>query len=234
MERTGVAPQRERYLWPLAASDPGYVGYDDGLGEYNRRGDWGGEYGPYLVPRWFDHYEQGEFGIVYTLSSWNPYQSHLIRSLLTTDGHAVSSPERGTTWPKAALVNGDFASGDTRGWVQVGGPFAVFRAADGRNRVTTFGASGDATTGRLYQDVNIDSKSTQITFKIHGGRAQVKLIRTYNMEAVRAVHALNDNANEIEVRWDVRDYQGETMRIQIEDQEAGAWGFIGAGLFQVN
>jgi hypothetical protein len=212
---------------------PGDVHYDDGLGEYNRRDEWGGEYGPYLVPRWFDHFAQNEFGLVYTLSSWNPYQSHLIRSLVTTDGHAVDRPDRGQNWPKAVLTNGDFATGDTRGWVQVGGPFPIFRGGDGRNRVTTFGASGDATMGRLYQDVNIDADTTTIRFKIHGGRSQVKLIRTYNMEAVRAVHALNDNANEIEVRWDVRDYQGETMRIQIEDQEGGPWGFIGAGLFEV-
>src|SRR5262249_39113815 len=56
---------------------------DDGLGEYGRQDEWGGEYGAYLLPRWFTRPNSNELGLVYTLSSWNPYQSHLIRSIVS-------------------------------------------------------------------------------------------------------------------------------------------------------
>lgn len=57
------------------------VGHDDGLSQPGDEETWGGEYGPYFVPTWFSE-DRGAFGIVYTLSSWNPYQVHLMRTWL--------------------------------------------------------------------------------------------------------------------------------------------------------
>jgi hypothetical protein len=206
---------------------------DDGLGEYARRDEWGGEYGPYLVPRWFTDEGNGAIGLTYTLSSWNPYQAHLIRSVVTRDGHAVSPPAYGAGWPRATLVNGDWASGDTRGWTQLGDDFAVFIGSDGKRRLTTYGAKGDATVGQLYQDVSLDAQTTQLAFKIHGGAAQVKLVRNDTGETVRAVHARNDNAHELEVCWDLRDLQGLSVRVLVEDQVTTPWGFIGVGALRL-
>jgi hypothetical protein len=211
---------------------PLVVGADDGLGEYARQDEWGGEYGPYLVPRWFTDNGRGEYGIVYTLSSWNPYQDHLIRTVMTGDGHAVPPPANGVGWPKAALTNGDFATYDTRGWTQIGGPFGIYQSQDGTPRLTTYGASGDATVGQLYQDVSIDSTTTKLNFTIHGGGAEVKLIWNRNGETVRAVHARNDNTTNLQVSWDLRDYQGESVRVFIDDHLTAPWGFIDVGGFQ--
>jgi Domain of unknown function (DUF4185) len=58
---------------------------DDGLGESHLTGraDAPGDiYGPYLIPAWFSEPEPGRHEIVYTLSSWNPYQVHLMRTVL--------------------------------------------------------------------------------------------------------------------------------------------------------
>jgi hypothetical protein len=54
---------------------------DDGLGEPTREGD-GDMYGPYMIPAWFTDPAPGEVEIAYTLSSWNPYQVHLLRTRL--------------------------------------------------------------------------------------------------------------------------------------------------------
>jgi hypothetical protein len=214
----------------ISPSDNGVVVRpDDGLGEYARQDEWGGEYGPYLVPRWFSDEGGGAIGLTYTLSSWNPYQAHLIRTVVTRDGHAVTPPAYGAGWPRAALSNGDWASGDTRGWTQLGDAFAVFIGSDGKPRLTTYGAKGDATVGQLFQDVRIDALTTQLAFKIHGGAAQVKLVRNDNGETVRAVHARNDNAHELEVCWDLRDLQGLSVRVLIDDEVTTPWGFIGVG-----
>lgn len=46
-------------------------------------------YGPYLVPQWFQDREDGKIELVYTLSSWIPYQIHLMRTVI----EPVSSDE---------------------------------------------------------------------------------------------------------------------------------------------
>ncbi len=215
----------------VGAADNGVVMRpDDGLGEYNRQDEWGGEYGPYLVPRWFKQ-NGTELALTYTLSSWNPYQAHLVQSIVTTDGHAVAPPNAGVS--PAVLVNGDFSSGDTSGWTQSGGPFAVFVGSDGRQRVTTYGPSGDATVGQLYQDVLVDSSTTALAFRIHGGGAQVKLVWNRTGETVRAVHGRNENDSDLPVCWDLRDFAGESVRVLIDDELTSPWGFIGAGFFQL-
>lgn len=51
------------------------VGHDDGLSDEGEEETWGGEYGAYLVPDW-----SSDDALVLTLSSWNPYQVHLLRA----------------------------------------------------------------------------------------------------------------------------------------------------------
>ena len=46
----------------------------------NRDNDWGGEYGPYQITR-FSTGRSGELcDLFYTMSTWNPYQSMLMRT----------------------------------------------------------------------------------------------------------------------------------------------------------
>jgi hypothetical protein len=68
------------------------VGYDDGLSDPRQEETWGGEYGAYFVPEWFAE-EGGAHGIVYTLSSWNPYRVHLMRTWLVPEGVTRERPK---------------------------------------------------------------------------------------------------------------------------------------------
>jgi hypothetical protein len=54
---------------------------DDGLSDPGREHEWGGEYGPYLLEPWIES-GAGRLTIHYTLSSWNPYAVHLVRTTL--------------------------------------------------------------------------------------------------------------------------------------------------------
>jgi hypothetical protein len=51
----------------------------DGLSEPNRDTTTGEEYGPYIISR-FTTGEDGRCRIYYTMSTWNPYQVHIMRS----------------------------------------------------------------------------------------------------------------------------------------------------------
>lgn len=51
-------------------------------GPDDQRGTDGDLYGPYMVPEWFNDTTDGKIEIVYTLSSWLPYQVHLMRTQL--------------------------------------------------------------------------------------------------------------------------------------------------------
>jgi hypothetical protein len=74
------------------------VGHDDGLSQPGDEETWGGEYGPYLVPSWFVE-KDGAFGITFTLSSWNPYCVHVLRTWLVPDGQSLSPRLRGLDRP---------------------------------------------------------------------------------------------------------------------------------------
>ena len=74
-------------------ADPARTGADDGLGEPGLFDDWrqtpraqGDVYGPYLIPQWFTKPQPGQYEIAYTISSWNPYQVHLMRSTVSVAG----------------------------------------------------------------------------------------------------------------------------------------------------
>jgi hypothetical protein len=51
----------------------------DALSDPNREGEWGGEYGPYLMSR-FTNRVDGNCRVYYTMSTWNPYQVMVMRS----------------------------------------------------------------------------------------------------------------------------------------------------------
>ena len=53
----------------------------DDVHDPGREYEWGGEYGPYLVPRWCRAGEE-RGTLVYTMSTWNPYQVMVMESVL--------------------------------------------------------------------------------------------------------------------------------------------------------
>lgn len=234
---------------------PDHADYDDGLaepGRHKRReapdelecpGDgWrenctGGEYGPYQIPQWTRKRSDGAFEIYYTLSSWNPYQTHLMRSVLALadDPGPQPAPPRGLNLPPAHLTNPDFANG-LAGWQSLGDPFRTFTGSGGVTRVTTYTSKGDAALGALYQDFTVDAKTKSMTFWIHGGEAVVRLHR--GVEVVRETrgrsgHAPRNDPADTRVCWDIGRYAGETLRVAIFDGiNTGPWGFVGATRFR--
>jgi hypothetical protein len=222
------------------------VNYDDGLaepgiqpilGDINCPGDswreecWGGEYGPYLVPSFFSTTSDGGYSIIYTLSSWVPYQAHLMRSVLAKRNDSKPQPPQpaGVGLPPAHLENPNFESG-LQGWQSLGDPFVTFKGQDGRSRMTTFTPSkGDAATGALYQDFTVDANTRALQFLVHGGNGTVRLHR--GVEIVRETRGRSghaaQNSPDTPVCWNLADYAGETLRVAIFDDKTDAWGFIG-------
>jgi hypothetical protein len=205
------------------------VGHDDGLAAAGTEEVWGGEYGPYLVPSWFTR-EQDAFGIVYALSSWNPYQVHLMRTWLAAPGVDRPRTARGAGLSKSKIVNGDFATGDLTGWKTSGDAPAVFVGADGLRRVTTSTpGKGDVAVGTLAQSFVVDETTSELTFSVHGGDGRVTLRR--GGDVVRTSRGRRVNHVDTPVVWNIEEYRGETLTVVIEDTLTGPWGFIGARSF---
>ncbi len=225
---------------PGADADHGYehfihasraaIGRDDGLSEPDRDTEWGGEYGPYLVPQWFSS-SGGVHSIVYLLSSWNPYQVHLVRTVFAEPGVNVPLPSKGAGLPKAALVNGTFAAGDLSGWQQQGTPFGLFTGTDGLRRLTTFvPPAGDEARGSLWQDFHVDASTSELRFAVHGGLANVRLWEGPNL--IREVRGQRSNAD-FPVLWRLSEARGKTLRLAISDEVGGPWGFVGSTGFEL-
>jgi len=236
----------------------GEVAYDDGLAEPGlhrhfrddncdqdeqigwRERCWGDPYGPYLVPQWFSRTPDGGYGIVYTLSSFVPYQVHLMRTILAKgdDPKPQPTPTPGQNLPPAKLTNGDFGGvGECTlaGWRSLGDALRIFKGGDGRCRVTTFTVTkGDDATGAIAQEFTVDANTKALRFKVHGGQATVRLQKDF--EVLRETRGRSGheptNSPETDVCWDISDYAGEVLTIAIFDDKKGPWGFIGATGFE--
>src|SRR5690606_9165203 len=55
----------------------------DTFSDPGRENQWGGEYGPYLIPR-FTTGDSFRCELYYTMSTWNPYQVVIMRSIVST------------------------------------------------------------------------------------------------------------------------------------------------------
>jgi hypothetical protein len=233
------------------------VKYDDGLAEPGLHKDlghnsagcggwgfreecWGGEYGPYLVPQWFTKTPDGGHSIVYTLSSWAPYQVHLMRTILAKRGdRSVKAPSPGgQTLPPARLENPGFGTtGPTchlGGWQGLGDAFGVYRGPDACWVTTYTQTKGDQATGALYQDFTVGGSTKALQFKVHGGEGTVRLHR--GEEIVRETRGRSGheprNSPPTRACWNLGDYGGETLRVAIVDHATGPWGFIGVTGFE--
>ena len=217
-------PDRDRGYGFFMHQMENWVGYDDGLSEPGRENEWGGEYGPYMIPQWTTSDAWGVFSIVYTLSSWNPYKVHLVRTILALPGvSALPPPAKGTHLSKAKLVNGDFATGDLSGWQTdpSGDSFTV--QADPVWKLTTYvpSAGGPAGKGKIWQDFRVDAKTHELRFAVSAGSStdatvSVKLVRLRTGDVVRASRGPGWSLRQ--VAWRLDDLHGETVRLLIEDR----------------
>jgi hypothetical protein len=229
--------------------------YDDGLAEPGVHGGpddsacagygWrercgAGPYGPYFVPvpRWYTATEDGGFEIYYLLSSWVPYQVHLMRTVLarSDDRRPQMRQRQISLYPKTRLENGDFGSGDLNGWTSEGDPFVVVLNRDSLPRVTSFTPEkGSAARGRLSQSFRVDPLMKALTFDVYGGDGAVKLTHP-RRGTLRMTRGRSGNPPALEPEsvacWNLEEYAGEDLTIEIVDDVSGPWGFVGAGGFR--
>ena len=246
-------------LFDATANDGGYgvtqhfstVGRqnpDDGLAEPDHlfgRDVFGGEYGPYLIPRFF-RWEGGRLSVVYAHSSWNPYKVHLMRTVLVPPGSMLRRPDRGAGVPRPTIRNGSFDDG-IDGWERLGTPFRVV-TLENRHYVSSYvpqgpgEQNGDDAKGALYQDFTLDDRATTLCFRVHGGGVltpgdfqtrNVASVRLYHgKEIVRESFGWNSDAYQ-DVVWNIHEFAGEALRLVIADNATGPWGFIDATNFRL-
>lgn len=212
--------------------NPAIARYHDGLSEAIRQADEvnGGPYGAYLIPRWFRTPQPSVHELVYTLSTWHPYQVHLFKTVVKSDPTVqVNRPVYGGLLPLSKLEEPDFTAGLT-GWKQQGDLFRTIRRGQ-EVHLTTFNdqAGGDKTKGRLYQSFKIDASTNELIFKIYGGHAAVRLF--HRNEMVRQSRG-GDEFKTTQVRWSLHNLRGETVTLSVDDDQEQAWGFIEVGPFE--
>jgi hypothetical protein len=173
---------------------PSTSGRDDGLSDPGREDQSGGEYGPYLVPEWFTEEPGDRYAIVYTLSSWNPYQVHLMRTVLVDASTPVSPLDTADVFSvlKAPSLALDRVMSDQSAWQQYGDGFAMYSGdAGGLVLASDAPPLGAAATGTFWHDFRIGAGDSMLAFEIQGGEAEVLLLA--DDQIVRRVHGRNDD-----------------------------------------
>lgn len=220
-------PARDRgYGYFLHAANDA-TGTDDGLSERGREGTWGGEYGPYLVPSWFETPAPGVTALVYTLSTWNPYEVHLVRSWVTEAGTEWTPPARVPVANTSvrSLVNAGFEGGGIGGWTSTGDVFTTAQLDTGQWELTTYvKPAGDATTGVLAQEFTVPAKAERLECTLRGGTESIRLVR--DGEVVRESRGPRRNDVWRKVSWRIDEFRGESVRFEIVDASKDPWGFV--------
>jgi len=200
----------------------------DMFSDSGRENEWGGEYGPYVIPRFTANTSAG-CQIYYTMSTWNPYQVVLMRSTLTTIPPTTPPPTSGIT------LSHDL-------WHRYPDSIAQEFLRDGRPHITTY--DGDQNVGWLWQ--TLPSRCTSISFLIHGGHCEVFLLENssglpssgninaidHNLRAgayghiVRRATGVEDNNVDIPWTWDLRPYDRQSLALVVLDSDVNSWGFV--------
>ena len=145
------------------------------------------------------------------------------------------------------IVFDDFESETYGGWSVTGkafgsGPVEAARmpsyqgdvGARGKRLVNSHGSAPgnsveerDAAIGRLTSPL-FTIERNYITFLIGGGAHEGKTCMNLLVDGTIVLSATGPNANRLQpMSWDVRRWMGKTGRIEIVDEETGAWGNIG-------
>lgn len=193
-----------------------------------RENEWGGEYAPYIIPR-FTRGNAERCELYYTMSTWNPYQVVLMRSIVS-----ALPPPAGPTTILHSL-------GHDR-WARYPATVATAFNWQGRTYLTTF--QGDENTGWLWQ--KLPRGTTDVSFLLHGGHAEVFLLEDSEglpesgdvadvSAALRrgdygrvARRASGVESNEINVtcNWSTRNVNADSLVLVVLDATTAPWGFV--------
>lgn len=218
-------PARDRGYGHCMHQALGVVKFDDGLSEPGREEEWGGEYGPYLVPEWCSSPAPGVFDLVYTLSTWNPYAVRLFRSRVALPGVEWREPVSAPPTGRSVAPNLAFPNGSLNGWQQQGDRFTSGRRDDGSWFVCSYVApKGDAVQGRIWREFDVPATATELRGFVLGGTETVEL--WCGDDRVRCTRGPRTNDRETAFRWNLEGLRGATVRLQIADGSSAPWGFV--------
>lgn len=206
----------------------------DAFHDSGRSNDWGGEYGPYIIPR-FTHGTAQQCFIYYTLSTWNPYQTVLMRS---TVGEPV--PLSTATENVKLMPGGD-------GWINSSPDFFVPLTIVGKPYISTYNSQGDAGTGVTWTWLPRDKRNRQLALEVTGGRAEVILIEGGDEipasvpaadlypriksgefgDVVQCSWGHDSNDIRIGVTWALSAFDSANLKVVVIDHlPAAPWGFV--------
>lgn len=203
----------------------------DLFSDRGREYEWGGEYGPYLIPR-FTRGTADRCELYYTMSTWNPYQVVLMRSTVgnlpfPATPMTVSQTLGHNMWRRyPANVANDFLHND-------------------RPHITTYTVQdGDGSTGWLWQPLPMGA--TAASFRVHGGHGEIFLLENsdglpasgdvgvvsqnlrngmYGRVARRAT-GVRSNEPDVAWKWELTNLDAASLVLVIMDATTIGWGFI--------
>jgi len=196
---------------------------------------WGGEYGPYIIPR-FTTGDATRCQIYYTMSTWNPYQVVLMRSEI-----GASLPPEPSQTTTEQIMPGDAE------WQKTSEDFFVNFTHNGVPHITTYTSQGDAATGCMWRWLPRNTRNKRLQFTVHGGSAEVMVLsgggdipvdgvtaaslypRIKNGEfgdEVFCTWGLDNNTTDVTHDWDLRPFDRANLKVVIIDNLTEAWGFV--------
>jgi hypothetical protein len=196
---------------------------------------WGGEYGPYIIPR-FTTGNSSACRIYYTMSTWNPYQTVLMSSEIGEP--AALEPSQ--------TVTEQFTPGDAS-WQKSSSTFFVNFTHNGVPHITTYAAGADSDTGIMWRWLPRDTRNRRLQYTVHGGHAEVMVLsggvdipsgftaaelypRIKAGEFGEVVLCtVGHDANDVDVTldWDLRPFDRANLKVVVIDHlNAAPWGFV--------
>lgn len=203
----------------------------DFFSDFGRESEWGGEYGPYLIPR-FTSGTPEECELFYTLSTWNPYQVVMMRSVVGTE-----------SFPQPPATTNHTLGHDL--WNRYPEDIADEFMRDGRPNLTTYTTGkGDDSQGWMWQ--MLPPGTVELEIGLHGGHSDFFILEnasplpeTGDVAAVSlalrtgqygrvAMHAtgVNDNAEVINWNGKLRNVDNARLSAVVIDDTNAPWGFI--------
>jgi hypothetical protein len=173
-----------------------------------------------LIPDWFTDEPDGSHAIVYTLSSWNPYQVHLMKTTLV-DAALPLPPFTGTDIPTRFVVPPvalTLSMQDQSSWSKSGEGFGMSTGIGGGLELASDSPPlGAAATGTFWHDFQVDDSVTSLAFEIRGGEAEVLLVA--DDEVVRRARGRDDDVWR-PVVFQLAELRGRPLRIALYDRSS--------------
>jgi uncharacterized protein DUF4185 len=203
---------------------------------------WGGEYGPYLIPR-FVRGDEERCTVFFTMSVWNPYQVVLMRADI---GYPERFGERRKLTTTTAPTDDEWT---------VNGEFLRPFERNGRRHWSTHAKWGDGDRGVAHRAL-LGSRDGALEFTIHGGHAEIVLVRETQPPpeaipvtevtsfhralkngaygpVVECIRGPNSNEVDVDVRWSLDRFLGQPLRLYVVDSETQSWGFVSFSDFRI-